>query len=246
MPNNLPGYMYITQPTLSRRQARWSEYLQRYNFAWVHRPGKHNVADPLSRNLTFKLNVVLAVVIRSRNKPETHPGNTATDADANPRARITTPGANQTDLGSTDLVSKILDAYADDSYFANDALAKDLLQLNGICWQGDIIYVPDISDIKQQILKELHDSPCAGHMCMLKLLPMSNTVQAARCRNLLMWPYWTAATPRSTSISLAHCHYVTGVPKTAKGNTVIVVFVDKLTKYVHLIPCSKEKLLLIG
>ena len=33
---------------------------------------------------------------------------------------------------------------------------------------------------------------------------------------------------------------MTGLPKTAKGNTAIVVFVNKLTKYVHLVPCSKE------
>jgi hypothetical protein len=38
-----------SQPTLSRRQARWAEYLQRFNFKWEHRPGRGNVADPLSR-----------------------------------------------------------------------------------------------------------------------------------------------------------------------------------------------------
>ena len=35
---------------LSRRQARWSEFLQRFNFVWEYRPGRTNVADPLSRN----------------------------------------------------------------------------------------------------------------------------------------------------------------------------------------------------
>ena len=38
-----------TQATLSRRQTRWSEYLQMYTFKWRYRPGKNNVADPLSR-----------------------------------------------------------------------------------------------------------------------------------------------------------------------------------------------------
>ena len=42
--------------------ARWSEYLQRFHFNWVHRAGRHNVADPLSRNPAFKqLNALLAV-----------------------------------------------------------------------------------------------------------------------------------------------------------------------------------------
>ena len=38
-----------TQPSLSRRQARWAEYLQRFHFKWEHQPGRTNVADPLSR-----------------------------------------------------------------------------------------------------------------------------------------------------------------------------------------------------
>ena len=43
-----PNTFLDTQPTLSRRQARCrSEYLQRFHFTWVHKPGKFSVADPL-------------------------------------------------------------------------------------------------------------------------------------------------------------------------------------------------------
>ena len=45
-----PNTYFATQPTLSRRQARWSEMLQQYHFEWQYRPGKHNVADPISRS----------------------------------------------------------------------------------------------------------------------------------------------------------------------------------------------------
>lgn len=38
-----------TQQNLSRRQARWVEFMQRFDFTWVYRPGRFNVADPLSR-----------------------------------------------------------------------------------------------------------------------------------------------------------------------------------------------------
>ena len=39
-----------TQPTLSRRQARWAELLAEFDFDIVYRPGKSNVvADALSR-----------------------------------------------------------------------------------------------------------------------------------------------------------------------------------------------------
>ena len=39
-----------TQPTLSRRQARWAELIAEFDFEIVYRPGKSNVvADALSR-----------------------------------------------------------------------------------------------------------------------------------------------------------------------------------------------------
>ena len=37
------------QTMLSRRMARWSEFLQRFVFQWQYRPGRTNVADPVSR-----------------------------------------------------------------------------------------------------------------------------------------------------------------------------------------------------
>ena len=51
-----------SQPTLSRRQARWAEFLQRFTFTWEHRPGRGNVADPLSR-LPFTLATLKYVMV---------------------------------------------------------------------------------------------------------------------------------------------------------------------------------------
>ncbi|GIM11516.1 hypothetical protein Vretimale_14990, partial [Volvox reticuliferus] len=48
--DHCPNTFFSTQPTLSRRQARWSEFLQQFNFEWVYKPGPQNtVADALSR-----------------------------------------------------------------------------------------------------------------------------------------------------------------------------------------------------
>lgn len=54
-----------TQPNLSRKQARWSEYLQRFDFQWKYTPGKANVvADPLSREGADSLPPLNAITLK--------------------------------------------------------------------------------------------------------------------------------------------------------------------------------------
>ena len=42
-----------TKTRLSGRQARWQGFLSRFRIEWVHRPGRINVADPLSRHPAY-------------------------------------------------------------------------------------------------------------------------------------------------------------------------------------------------
>jgi hypothetical protein len=44
-----PNTFFQTQPILSRRQARWFEFLQQFQLNWEFRPGIDNPADTLSR-----------------------------------------------------------------------------------------------------------------------------------------------------------------------------------------------------
>ena len=63
--DHMPNTFLETQPTLSRQQARWSEFLQRFRpLQWVYKKGHTNVADPLSRHPAF----LAAVTIASRMK----------------------------------------------------------------------------------------------------------------------------------------------------------------------------------
>ena len=73
-----PNTYLDTQPNMSRRQTRWSEYLQRFNFTWEYRPDVTNVADPLSRNPSYRpipslllhaLHAQLNVSTRARTAP---------------------------------------------------------------------------------------------------------------------------------------------------------------------------------
>ena len=51
-----------TQPNLSKRQARWLDFIAEFNFDIVHKPGKSNVvADALSRLNTLDCGVTTSV-----------------------------------------------------------------------------------------------------------------------------------------------------------------------------------------
>ena len=53
---------FNTQPTLSRRQARWNELLQEYDFEIIYKPRKTNVvADALSKIPDQQLNTVMQI-----------------------------------------------------------------------------------------------------------------------------------------------------------------------------------------
>jgi pyruvate dehydrogenase complex dehydrogenase (E1) component len=48
--DHCPNTSFNTQENLSRRHARWSEFLSKLKFDWEYHPERTNVADPLSRN----------------------------------------------------------------------------------------------------------------------------------------------------------------------------------------------------
>ncbi|KAJ8763615.1 hypothetical protein K2173_003087 [Erythroxylum novogranatense] len=52
--DNVANIFFRTQKMLSSKQARWQEFLAKYDFVWEHKPGRHNsVADALSRKEVF-------------------------------------------------------------------------------------------------------------------------------------------------------------------------------------------------
>ena len=49
-----PNTFFADKKVLSLRQTRWAERLSRFQFTWEYRPGRVNVADPLSRHPAFE------------------------------------------------------------------------------------------------------------------------------------------------------------------------------------------------
>ena len=189
-----PNTYMQNQTNLSRRQARWSEFLARFNFKWEYRPGRLNVADPLSRHPAFKpapvmamLSALLAAVTRGQSRPDPAPAAESAPprpqpAEQRPRKRARTaapngpaapaqpaPASERQHTSFADL-SAFRSAYATDPWFAKPRHLRNLALRDGVWYKGDKLVVPDVPAIKRSILYELHDAPYSGHVGIDKTL----------------------------------------------------------------------------
>ena len=179
-----PNTHLQTQPNLSRRQARWAEYLQRFQFSWEYRPGRTNVADPLSRHPDFMLSMIKLATARTRsgNAPHTVPPvPTAPKRKRNPpkqpRAQVMatgtappvtvhiTPEVTPADI---DIQQLIQTGYDIDPWFADPSNTTILTKRNGLWYHGPGLVVPDAHNLRRMILYELHDAPYSGHVGITK------------------------------------------------------------------------------
>ena len=163
--DHCPNTFFQTQPNLSRRQARWSEFLQRFDFQWRYRPGRTNVADPLSRN---PIGVVSTVLFEGelRNKYSFREGPPEDDGSSTVFARS---------RGPSDLPVVLQDAirrgYANDTWL-RDANSQGVARLSvnsvGLFLHDDKVYVPNDVIVKRLIWQELHDAKYSGHFGVSK------------------------------------------------------------------------------
>lgn len=295
-----------TQPSLSRRQARWAEYLSRFDFQWQYRPGRTNVADPLSRvpaisptDFLKKISVrsdlppppplpELGKRQRIPNRryldppdpaprdPSPHTAPPVIPAPATsphvkkkrgrPRksAKIDTlppPPAPEARAEATipeglDHITGIQQGYATDPWFADPTNLTALHTKDGLWYKGNQIVVPNIPWVRKSILYELHDAPYSGHVGVRKTLEALS--------QLFWWPKMRQSV-KSYIKACEACQrnkatnqkpagllnplpipsepwesvgmdFITGLPRTKSGHDAILVFVDRLTKMVHLAP----------
>ena len=131
--DHCPNTHLATQPMLNRRQARWSEFLQQYNFEWVYRPGRANVADPLSRIPEASISSLIVAALGRASR--------TSRADSPEIAK--TPAT----LSSfTPLVSQLVAGYQNDVWFQNAENTDALRCEQGIWYKDSLMVVPDVSE----------------------------------------------------------------------------------------------------
>ena len=240
-----------TQPNLSRRQVRWSEYLQMFRFRWQYRPGRINVADPLSRVQT------VAVAAVTRGQTRTAVPKTVVPPDASLVLPENPDSVAEGNRSLTNFQQQVQKGYQIDlGWF--DKLSPDeqskCHEKQGFWWYSDALVIPDSHDLRKQCLHEMHDCPYSGHLGVTK-------TQKAMERL-----YWWKSMRQEVKEHVRHCSMcqknknnsnqksagllqpldipgrrwdsisvvlIVELPPTKHGNTKIVVFVDRLSKMVH-------------
>jgi hypothetical protein len=241
---------FTTTKKLNRRQARWAEELANYNFEILYTKGSENVkADALSRRADYLENKtdVSHAIFEQTEKALTY---------NRPQLAATMT------ITPTELVKEIRAAYEKDAYakrVANAEVDEASTGLDGLIRFQGYIYIPQ--RMTEKFIKEQHALPAHGHQGPAKTAErisrdyyfprlrqrvkevLANCDTCIRNKTSRHAPYGqlkSPDTPTRAWESIAW-DFVVKLPKSKEPMTEVVydsifVTVDRLTKYVHLIP----------
>ena len=245
-----PLTYWETQPTVSRRMARWIELLAQFQLEIRYRKGSTNIADPLSRSPAL---AYLAVITTE------HLVSTARAARAKPvQVQQLQPRKKKAD--KSDFMRRIQEGYSQDPWFAKKKTEKQRTLVNGFYTAKDKILVPDVDTLRGDIIREHHAPKLSGHVGRDRTTELVRrtfrwnglTKDVERVVNECHQCQTNKASNSKPGGSLqpvqipddcwdcVSMDLITKLPVTKKDNDAICVFVDKLSKMVHLVPCKTK------
>lgn len=149
--------------------ASWQQFLSRFDFEWEYRKGCHNVADPISRSPALHAMQAQQHAMQAKDQSgpalNVMPATQAQDSGGDAAGLFEAAMEVYDSLNmSTQFLHRVCNGYAQDPWFADAANTAELTFIGDYWRKGELIMIPDMSDLRMQCLSLHHDTPYAGHL----------------------------------------------------------------------------------
>jgi hypothetical protein len=271
-----PNTFFQTKTNLSPRQMRWYEDIAQFDFEWKYKRGTVNEADAISRAPQFQppksnnvtagavINSISAAanlqVVQGQGMEEVEPEAPTPEADdEEPNATVIEPALEDTAVS----IRQRLAQQKDNAWFKTHNPKHHAWTLDNDrgLWLTELkqVVVPDVPDIRQDILFAYHHSLFGAHQSAKRTYGVIGaryywpglktdverfvrgcvSCQRQKPDKGIRAPTQAINNPDRPWATL-HVDFITCLPQTSNGNDALVVFVDKLTRMVHLVPFRRE------
>ena len=242
-----------TKPHLTKREARWVEFLADYHYSVHHKPGRENVADPLSHRPDLHRACQDEILSSINNTPTANVNAIEYALQINDQLATTISNAYSHDKDLSPIIERMQHSGPDnmhDQYYWDEQM--HLLYLRGT--PNNRLCIPNCS-MRLQFIQEYHDCATAG--------PSGRDRTYFRLARYFYWPrmgldikkfvkscgvcqHTKGSQQRSGFLQSLpipdqpwkdiSMDFIMGLPLTPRGYDAIYTFVDRLTKCVHLLP----------